>query len=67
MPRNNWAFYYDQSGNQTFCLLDSMGNMVDVGESDIHPQLCGYSSSPVVADYTGPEPGVLGLRPSSCA
>lgn len=61
---NNWAFYYDPNGTQTFCLLDPAGNTVDVGESDIHPQLCGYSSSLAIADYTGPIQAITFVVPA---
>lgn len=50
----NWAFFYDGNGNQTYCLLDSEGNTVDVGESDVAPVDCGYQESAGVADYPGP-------------
>jgi hypothetical protein len=31
----NYAFYFDDAGNQTFCLLDSGGNTIDIGASVI--------------------------------
>lgn len=61
---NNWAFYYDRSGNQTFCLLDPAGNTVDVGESDVYPQSCGYSSTVGIADYTGPIQAITFVVPA---
>jgi hypothetical protein len=61
---NNWAFYYDRSGNQTFCLLDQAGNTVDVGESDVYPQSCGYSSMLGIADYTGPIQAITFVVPA---
>jgi hypothetical protein len=61
---NNWAYYYDQSGNQTFCLLDVAGNTVDVGESDVYPQSCSYSPTLGVADYTGPIQAITFVVPA---
>ncbi len=52
---NNYAFYYDTTGAQKFCLLDAAGTAVDVGESDIQASLCGYTQGvPNTADYLGP-------------
>ena len=62
---NNWAFYYDVNGAQTLCLLDTNGNTVDVGESDVYPQSCGYSPAPDVADYPGPIQAIVFAVPSS--
>lgn len=50
---DNYAFYY-KNGQQTFCLLDTAGNTVDVGESDVYPQSCGYPQTQGIADYPGP-------------
>ncbi|HEX3765154.1 MAG TPA: hypothetical protein VHW23_40940 [Kofleriaceae bacterium] len=61
---NNWAFYYDHAGNQTFCLLDPAGNTVDVGESDVYPQSCGYSPTLGIADYTGPIQAITFVVPA---
>src|SRR6185436_15925286 len=61
---NNYAFYYDQNGNQTFCLLDLAGNTVDVAESDIYPQSCGYSPTSGVADYPGPIQAITFVVPA---
>ena len=61
---NNWAFYYDRGGNQTFCLLDPAGNTVDVGESDVYPQSCGYSPTLGIADYTGPIQAITFVVPA---
>jgi len=60
---NNWAFYY-KNGVQTLCLLDAAGNVVDVGESDVYPQSCGYSATQGVADYTGPIQAITFVVPS---
>ena len=61
---NNWAFYYDRDGHQTFCLLDPAGNKVDVGESDVYPQSCGYSPTLGIADYTGPIQAITFVVPA---
>lgn len=61
---NNWAFYYNASGVQTFCLLDSAGNTVDVGESDVYPSSCGYAPMQGVADYPGPIQAITFVVPS---
>lgn len=51
---NNYAFFYDANGKQTFCLLDANGNTVDVGESDVYPSSCGYSATTGISDDIGP-------------
>jgi len=61
---NNWAFYYNASGVQTFCLLDAAGNTVDVGESDVYPSSCGYSPTTGIADYTGPIQAIAFVVPA---
>jgi hypothetical protein len=61
---NSPAFFYDKDGVQTFCLLDNGGNTVDVGESDVYPQSCGYSSDPDIGDYTGPIQAIAFVVPS---
>jgi hypothetical protein len=61
---NNYAFYYDANGVQTFCLLDAAGNTVDVGETDVYPSSCGYSPMPGVADYAGPIQAIVFVVPS---
>ena len=55
----NYAFYYDDSGAQQSCLLDSTGNTVDIGVSNLFSQTCNtatatYVSGTTVSDYTGP-------------
>ncbi|HEX7837129.1 MAG TPA: hypothetical protein VF469_06675 [Kofleriaceae bacterium] len=62
---NNYAFYFDQSGNQVFCKLAAAGNIVDVGESDVYPSSCGYDPQSNVADYTGPIQAITFVVPSS--
>lgn len=51
-----WAFYFDDSGNQVNCLLDTNGNTVDIGVSDLYSQTCNPTFVPggTVAEYTGP-------------
>lgn len=61
---NNWAFYYNASGVQTFCLLDAAGNVVDVGESDVYPSSCGYAPTQGIADYPGPIQAITFVVPS---
>src|SRR5262249_24953486 len=41
----NYAFYYDANGNQHSCLLDSAGNTVDIGVSDLFAQTCSTSTA----------------------
>ncbi len=55
----NYAFYYDGNGNQQSCLLDSAGNTVDIGVSNLFSTTCNtstasYVSGTTVSDYTGP-------------
>ena len=63
---NNYAFYYDASGNQQFCLLGSAGEPVDVGESDVYPSTCSstYTDTPTIADYTGPVQAITFVVPA---
>lgn len=62
---NNYAFYYDSSGVQQFCLLDSAGNNVDVGESDIYPDSCNYHIVANTADYLGPIQAITFVVPAA--
>lgn len=62
---NNYAFFYDATGKQTFCLLDAAGNTVDVGESDVYPSSCGYGAVAGVADYLGPIQAINFVVPSA--
>jgi hypothetical protein len=55
----NYAYYYDDNGNQQSCLLDSAGNTVDIGVSNLFSTTCNtstasYVSGTTVSDYTGP-------------
>jgi hypothetical protein len=63
---NNWPFYYDAHGTQTYCLLDAAGVAVDVGESDVFPTSCNpaYTDRPDVADYVGPIQAVTFVVPA---
>jgi hypothetical protein len=62
---NNYAFFYDANGKQTFCLLN--GNTVDVGESDVYPLSCSmtYSPTPGVSDDLGPIQAIDFVVPSA--
>jgi hypothetical protein len=51
---DDWAYYFDTSGNQVNCLLHDAGDTVDLGESDVDPALCGYGPTSNVVDYIGP-------------
>jgi hypothetical protein len=62
---NNYAFYYDSTGTQQYCLLDAAGNNVDVGESDVYPASCSYSVVANTADYLGPIQAITMVVPSS--
>jgi hypothetical protein len=64
---NNYAFFYDTNGKQTFCLLDASGNTVDVGESDVYPTSCStsYTSTPGVSDDLGPIQAINFVVPSA--
>jgi len=62
---NNYAFYYDSTGTQQYCLLDAAGNNVDVGESDVYPASCNYSVVANTADYLGPIQAITMVVPSA--
>ncbi|MCA1663078.1 MAG: hypothetical protein LC659_02185 [Myxococcales bacterium] len=54
----NYAFYFDDSGNPQNCLLDSGGNSVDIGVSNLFAPTCNsstatYMPGTTVSDYTG--------------
>jgi len=58
-PNANYAFYYDDNGVQQNCLLDTAGNTVDIGVSDLYAPTCNsatatYAPGSTVSDYTGP-------------
>jgi hypothetical protein len=55
----NYAFYFDDQGTQTPCLLDAAGDTVDIGVSNLFSTTCNtdtatYVSGATVSDYTGP-------------
>jgi hypothetical protein len=55
----NYAFYFDENGVQTSCLLDTGGNTVDIGVSNLYAPTCNtpttmYTPGTTVSDYTGP-------------
>ena len=63
---NNYAFYYDSTGTQQYCLLDAAGNTVDVGESDVYPTSCLRTRSVAnIADYLGPIQAITIVVPSA--
>src|SRR5262249_54464486 len=62
---NNWAFYYDINNVKQYCLLDSAGNTVDVGESDVYPTSCGYSEMTGIGDYQGPIQAITFVVPGT--
>ncbi len=67
----NYAFYFDDNGNQVPCLLADTGNVVDIGVSNLFSSTCNtdtvtYTSGQTVSDYTGPVvPFVLSVPSSS--
>ncbi len=60
----NWAFFYDASGNQQYCSLGASGVTVDVGESDVYAETCGYSSVTGIGEYLGPIQAITFVVPS---
>ncbi len=67
----NYAFFFDDNGNQVSCLLDPSGNTVDVGVSNLYSTTCNTSMAQYVpgqgvSDYTGPVvPFVLSVPAAS--
>jgi len=61
----NWAYYLGADGSQHLCLLPTGGAAVDVGESDVYAQTCGYMPTPGIADYTGPIQAITFVVPSA--
>ena len=54
----NYAFYFDDDGNQQSCLLDAAGNTVDIGVSNLFGPTCNtstatYNPGTTVSDYLG--------------
>jgi hypothetical protein len=55
----NYAFYFDDNGVQTSCLLADTGNTIELGVSNLFSTTCNtdtaqYVSGTTVSDYTGP-------------
>jgi hypothetical protein len=52
----NYAYYFDDMGTQVSCLLDPVGNAVDVGVSNLYSTVCNanYVAGATVAGYQGP-------------
>jgi hypothetical protein len=61
----NWAFFYGADKSKNYCLLGSSGATVDVGESDVYAETCGYAVNPSVADHTGPIQAITFVVPSA--
>jgi hypothetical protein len=67
----NYAFYFDDAGVQTSCLLDTAGNPIDMGVSNLYSPTCNtstatYETGGTVRDYTGPVvPFVLSVPSAS--
>jgi hypothetical protein len=62
---DNYAFYYRPGDTKpTLCLLAPGGNVVDVGESDVYPQSCGYGAVAGIADYSGPIQAIAFVVPT---
>lgn len=67
----NYAFYFDDAGVQVACLLDTAGNTIDIGVSNLYAPTCNsstatYTPGAVVSDYTGPVvPFVLSVPSAS--
>jgi len=63
-----WAFYFDDNGNQVNCNLDTAGNTIDIGISDLYAQTCSPAFVPgaTVGEYLGPVvPFVLSVPSTS--
>ncbi len=67
----NYAFYFDDAGQQTSCLLPTGGDPIDIGVANLFSTTCNtdtasYVSGATVSDYTGPiVPFVLSVPASS--
>lgn len=68
---STYAFYFDDSGTQTPCLLGAAGTTIDIGVSNLFSNTCStdtaqYVSGAGVNDYTGPVvPFVLSVPSAS--
>ena len=67
----NYAFFFDDNGQQVGCLLDTAGNTIDIGVSNLFSTTCNtatttYVTGTTVSDYTGPVvPFVLSVPSAS--
>jgi hypothetical protein len=61
----NWAYLINVDGSSTHCLLGTAGVNVDVGESDVFAETCGYSQTAGIADYAGPIQAITFVVPSA--
>jgi len=52
----NYAYFFDDNGNQVSCTLDPAGKTVDIGVSNLYSTICDPSYVPgdAVATYLGP-------------
>jgi len=52
----NYAYYYDDTGTQVSCTLDTDGQVVDIGVSNLYSTVCDptYVPGATVAGYLGP-------------
>jgi hypothetical protein len=67
----NYAFYFDDNGQQVNCFLNTAGATIEIGVSNLFSDTCStdttsYVSGDTVSDYTGPVvPFVLSVPESS--
>jgi len=52
----SYAYYYDDTGTQVSCTLDTDGKVVDIGVSNLYSTVCDptYVPGATVAGYLGP-------------
>ncbi len=64
---SNYAFYYDDAGNQVSCTLDPNGNTVDIGVSDLYSTVCDptFVTSETIGGYTGPVVPFVFIAPAA--
>ena len=61
----NWAYLVNPDGSTTYCLLGADGATIDVGESDVFAETCGYNPTDGIADYDGPIQAITFVVPSA--
>jgi ABC-type phosphate transport system substrate-binding protein len=64
----NYAVFFAPDGTATPCLLDPMGNTVDIGLSDVFAETCGVTQPPpdvTIGDYHGPIQPMVFVVPAS--